>query len=96
MTKASSKNMFVQFSQGILHCICFVSAINCYVKSIYFVSLLPRGFVCGTRFRMYGFHIYIYIYIYIYMETIYICIYICVCVCCFVVVVVVVVANEGL
>ena len=67
MTKASSKNMFVQFSWGILHCICFVSAINCYVKSIYFVSLLPRGFVCGTRFRMYGFHIYIYICMYLYM-----------------------------
>ena len=88
MTKASSKNMFVQFSWGILNCICFVSAINCYVKSIYFVSLLPRGFVCGTRFKMYGFHIYIYIYIYICM---YVFIYVSVCV-----VVVVVVANEGL
>ena len=41
----------------------------------YFLSLLPRGFIFGARFRMCGFHkTYIYIYIYIY-------IYLCVCVC---------------
>lgn len=60
MTKANTKNMFCSTFSGytLLHLFCNI-AINCFVKSICFVSLLPRRFVCGTRFRMYGFHIFI-------------------------------------
>ena len=34
----------------------------------YFLSLLPRGFIFGTRFRISGFHkTYIYIYVCVYV-----------------------------
>ena len=51
---------------------------NCPVTDIdplnqYFLSLLPRGFIFGTRFRISGFHK-TYIYIYIYMCV---CVYVC-------------------
>ena len=60
MTKANTKNMFCSIFSGntLLHLFLFPQ-FNCFVKSICFVSLLPRGFVCGTRFRMYGFHMFI-------------------------------------